>query len=108
MQISFVLISFCLIGATIKSSIIFKTNELAPDLPASPSMLSADYHAYAKEEGRQMSNVTAAHLSRGNNARGVTASVIETLVFKTHGRNEQILILPFLMHREGFVIHLLQ
>ena len=55
-----------------------------------------------------MSNVTAAHLSRGNNARGVTASVIETLVFKTHGRNEQILILPFLMHREGFVIHLLQ
>jgi hypothetical protein len=55
-----------------------------------------------------MSNVTAAHLSRGNNARGVTASVIETLVFESYGRNEQVLILPFLMRRDGLVIPVLQ
>jgi hypothetical protein len=54
-----------------------------------------------------MSSATATHLSRGITPAGITASVLETPVFEIHGRNSQILILPFLMHRDGVVIHLL-
>jgi hypothetical protein len=54
-----------------------------------------------------MSSATATHLSRGITPAGITAGVLETPVFEIHGRNSQILILPFLMHRDGVVIHLL-
>ena len=55
-----------------------------------------------------MGSAIAAHLSRGNNASGEQLPALSNQLFSQTITRQPALILPFLMHRDGVVIHLLQ